>query len=96
MVGKTFSASSNGTLTRTVSSFESVLSTRTCSQRSCVEVSEDFFELFWATPALGESAKAAAAINARAENFRVRLVMASNLLRGRGEFEIPRCRTIGV
>src|SRR6267142_7276028 len=35
MAGSTFSASSSGTLTRTVSPLASELITRTCSQRSC-------------------------------------------------------------
>src|SRR5256885_15570489 len=45
MVGRTFSASSRGTLTRTVSPLASELMTRTCSQRSKDdEVDEDLDE----------------------------------------------------
>src|SRR2546429_9005132 len=45
MVGRTFSASSRGTLTRTVSPLASELMTRTCSQRSeDDEVDEDLDE----------------------------------------------------
>src|SRR5437016_2966850 len=45
MVGRTFSASSSGTLTRTVSPLASELRTRTCSQRSFDAVVVDWLEL---------------------------------------------------
>src|SRR5260370_27983451 len=43
--GRTFSASSRGMLTRTVSPLASVLMTRTCSQRSLDEDVADWLEL---------------------------------------------------
>src|ERR1700674_4961036 len=45
MAGSTFSASSRGTLTRTVSPLASELITRTCSQRSCLTDVVDGAEL---------------------------------------------------
>src|SRR5882762_4281017 len=55
MAGSTFSASSRGTLTRTVSPLASELMTRTCSQRSCFADVVDGAELVLA---LGDCASA--------------------------------------
>src|SRR5258708_18177499 len=49
MVGRTFSANSRGTLTRTVSPLASELMTRTCSQRSLDADVVDWVELAEAT-----------------------------------------------
>src|ERR1700686_2438714 len=55
MAGKTFSANSRGTLTRTVSPLASELMTRTCSQRSLDADVVDWLEL---AGAVGDCAKA--------------------------------------
>src|SRR5438876_5918975 len=55
MAGRTLSASSRGTLTRTVSPLASELITRTCSQRSCLADVVDRVEL---AVALGVCARA--------------------------------------
>src|SRR5229473_182415 len=67
MVGRTFSASSRGTLTRTVSPLASELITRTCSQRSfetdvvdCVELAGAAVDC--AKAPSGETATAASSI----------------------------------
>src|SRR5471032_1725806 len=68
MVGRTFSASSSGTFTRTVSSFELLLFTRTCSHRSEVSaetfcgagaLSEEDLADDWAMPGIGRNSTAA-------------------------------------
>src|SRR3984957_3542205 len=94
MDGRTFSASSRGTLTRTVSSFESGLSTRMCSQRSCLAGSEDFPELFCEKPEIGVRA-IAAANSARAGIFLVRSVMWSASFADMGTLEVPDARLRG-
>src|SRR5712692_4599997 len=67
MAGRTFSASSRGTLTRTVSPFASELMTRTCSQRSLDVDAVDWLELAgaavdWAKAPRGERTSAASSI----------------------------------
>src|SRR5882724_6552586 len=69
MAGSTFSASSRGTLTRTVSPLLSELITRTCSQRSFETEVVDWLELAGAAldcakASNGESMRAAAAMRA--------------------------------
>src|SRR4029077_9607963 len=64
MVGRTFSASSKGTLTRTVSPLASELMTRTCSQRSEVDEDLDEPEDDCATTPKGASNKRAVAARA--------------------------------
>src|SRR5713101_7614710 len=60
MAGKTFSAMSRGTLTRTVSFLDSVLTTRTCNQRSEVFEESEVMLTDWAYSATGASRTAAA------------------------------------
>src|SRR5689334_8616658 len=87
MAGRTFSANSRGTLTRTVSPLLSELMTRTCSQRSLDVV--DWPGLVWAadcakTPS-GESVSATVDMSAvLAIKARLRLDMTGCLLAGAG------------
>src|SRR5260370_5024377 len=60
MAGRTFSAISRGTLTRTVSFLDSVLTTRTCSQRSEVFEESEVMLTDWAYSTTGANSKAAA------------------------------------
>src|SRR5229473_3920227 len=90
MAGRTFSASSRGTLTRTVSPLASELITRTCSQRSLDADVVDWLELAGAaadcarTPS-GERTRAAAAMRATlAKRPLLRSDMTGRLLTGRG------------
>src|SRR5713226_1470102 len=67
MAGRTFSASSRGTFTRTVSPLASELMTRTCSQRSLDVDAVDWLELAgaavdWAKAPRGERTSAASSI----------------------------------
>jgi hypothetical protein len=69
MAVRTFSASSSGTLTRTVSPLASELMTRTCSQRSLDAEVVDWLELAgavvdWAKTPRGERIRAVAVMRA--------------------------------
>src|SRR5260370_10012493 len=90
MVGRTFSANSRGTLTRTVSPLASELMTRTCSQRSLDADVVDWVELAEVTAdcakALsGERRRAAVEVRVGlAKKILVRSDMTGCLLPGRG------------
>src|SRR5260370_41176998 len=73
--GRTFSASSRGMLTRTVSPLASVLMTRTCSQRSLDEDVADWLEL---AEAEVDCAKAPRGVRTRADAA-MRAILAKRL-----------------
>src|ERR1700730_7541084 len=89
MAGRTFSASSRGTLTRTLSPLVSVLITRTCSQRSCDTDAVGWVELAGATADCaktpsGEKRTAAAMRAVLAKKPLLRSDMTGCLLTGSG------------